>query len=165
MKQLVADSSPLIVLAVSGLLEVLREVAGEIVVPSTVFDECTQHRYKPGTLALLNAESARLLTVHPDADASMLDNAPALDAGEKAALVLALQLRQAVLMDERLGRQVAALHEIPVIGSSGVLLAAKRRGLIRAVKPILTQWQTLGYFLSPALLAAVPTRAGEPPAS
>jgi predicted nucleic acid-binding protein len=164
-KRLVADSSPLIVLALSRLLEVLCEVAGEIVVPATVFDECTHHRHKPGALALSSAESVGLLTVHPDADASLLDDVFALDAGEKAALALARQLRQPVLMDERLGRQVAALHKIPVIGSAGVLLAAKRRGLIPAVQPILAQWQTHGYFLAPSLLTAVLTRAGESSAS
>ncbi|GHU06597.1 hypothetical protein FACS1894158_13510 [Betaproteobacteria bacterium] len=161
MKTVVADASPLIVLATCSLLPVLRQVAGKIVVPATVFAECTVFRHKPGASALLQAKSAGLLKVHADGDAALLGEVPALDAGEIAALALALQLRHPVLMDERLGRRVAAVHKIPVIGSAGVLLAARQRGLIPAVRPFLKEWQEYGYFLSPSLVEAVLMRAGE----
>jgi predicted nucleic acid-binding protein len=68
-------------------------------------------------------------------------------------------------MDERLGRQAAAAHGIAVIGSAGILLAAKQRNIIEAVHPILQSWQSLGYFLSPSLIATVLQRAGESPES
>jgi len=161
MKLVVADSGPLIVLARSGLLEVLRQVAGEVLVPATVFAECTGDVRKPGAHAILVARDAGLLSVHADVAATALGNIAALDAGELAALALALHLKQPVLMDERLGRQVAALHQIAVVGSAGVLLMAKRRGLIAAVGPVLASWQAMGYFLAPALLQAVLARAGE----
>jgi predicted nucleic acid-binding protein len=48
-----------------------------------------------------------------------------------------------------------------VIGSAGILLAAKARGLLPAVAPILATWREWGYFLAPALLEAVLIRAGE----
>jgi predicted nucleic acid-binding protein len=63
------------------------------------------------------------------------------DKGEIAAIVLALELGEAILMDERLGRPAAAAQGVEVIESAGVLLAAKRKKLIGEVRPILQTWQ------------------------
>jgi predicted nucleic acid-binding protein len=63
--------------------------------------------------------------------------------------------------DERLGRRVASGQGLVVIGSAGLLLAAKGRTLIPAVRPVLEAWAGWGYFLSAELKAAVLARAGE----
>jgi len=55
-------------------------------------------------------------------------------------------------MDERLGRNVARIHKIPVVGSAGILLAAKERGFVSEIATILTAWRSWGYFLSPQLI-------------
>jgi predicted nucleic acid-binding protein len=161
-KVIVADSSPLIVFARSELLPMLRQIVGEIVVPQTVYEECTGDMSKPGAQIIAEAHHAGLLTVHPDALIQALPaNMPMLDRGEIAAISLAIELAEPILMDERLGRQAAAAHGLAVIGSAGILLAAKRKGLIAAVHPVLLAWQHFGYFLSPALIAIVFDRAGE----
>lgn len=162
MKLVVADSSPLIVFARSGLLDVLRQVVGEIVVPQTVYEECTGDMSKPGAQIITEAYHANFVTVHADSRVLALPrNMPMLDKGEIAAISLAIELSEPVLMDERLGRQAAAAHGLSVIGSAGILLAAKRKGLVSAVHPILLAWQSFGYFLSPALIETVLQRAGE----
>lgn len=161
MKLIIADSGPLIMLARSGLLDVLRQIAGSIVVPATVFEECTRDNRRPGAAAIVAALASGQLAVHAGTDPRPLGDVPTLDAGEISALALALELKQPVLMDERLGRQVAALHRIAVVGSAGILLAAKQKGLVPAITPILRQWQEWGYFLSPTLLAIVLERADE----
>jgi predicted nucleic acid-binding protein len=84
-----------------------------------------------------------------------------LDIGELAAIRLALALRCPILMDERLGRQAAQRQGLTVIGSAGLLIAAKQRGLIPAVPAILDQSRRSDYFLSAALVQAVLKRAGE----
>lgn len=162
MKLIVADSSPLIVFARSDLLPILRQVVGEIVVPQTVYEECTGDMYKPGAKIIAGAYQAGLLTVHHDSLVVALStNMPMLDKGEIAAISLAIELSEPILMDERLGRQAAAAHDLSVIGSASILIAAKRKGLIAAVQPVLLTWQSFGYFLSPALIATVLERAGE----
>ncbi len=162
MKLVVADSSPLIVFARSELLPILRQVIREIVVPQTVYEECTGDMSKPGAKIIAEAHHARLLTVHPDSLVQALPtNMPMLDKGEIAAISLAIELSEPILMDERLGRQAATAHGLAVIGSAGILLTAKRKGLIAAVHPILLTWQNFGYYLSPALIATVLERAGE----
>jgi predicted nucleic acid-binding protein len=161
-KLVIADSSPLIVFARSNMLEILRQVVGEVIVPVTVYEECTGDINKPGARLIFQANKAGLITVHPDSLVPLpTKNMPMLDKGEISALALALELGNPVLMDERLGRQAAVAHGIAVIGSAGILLAAKQKGLIDSVQPILLLWQSVGYFLSPALIANVLKRAGE----
>jgi len=163
-KGIVADSSPLIVLARSGLIPVLRRLANEVFVPATVMAECSADGSKPGAQAIRQACDAALIDVRPDFDRRWPGGPPvALDAGELAAIAMAGELGCPVLMDERLGRQVARLHGVSVMGGAGILLAAKSRGFVPAVAPILTEWKRWGYFLSSELLAAVLARAGEQP--
>lgn len=161
MRRIIADSSPLIILARSGLLDVLRQVVGDVVVPVTVSNECTHDNRKPGAIAIIRAQVDGQIGVLDDVNPALLGQVPTLDAGEISVLALALELHQPVRMNERLGRQVAAVHRITVVGSAGVLLAAKQQGLIPAVAPLLRQWQGMGYFLAPALLQAVLARANE----
>jgi predicted nucleic acid-binding protein len=159
MRAIVADASPLIMLARSELLDVARHVAGDLVVPNIVWEECSRDASRPGAGVLIAARKAKRIDIR---DAQWSGPAlPALDAGELAAIALALTLRCPVLMDERLGRRVATDQGLIVIGSAGLLLAAKGKGLIPAVRPILEAWASWGYFLSAELKAAVIARAGE----
>lgn len=94
----------------------------------------------------------------PDSDLS--EELSGLDAGELAAIRLASALQCPVLMDEP-WTAGGASEKLTVIGSAGILLGAKQRGLIPAVAPILDQWRHSGYFLSMAVVQAVLGRAGE----
>ena len=58
MSCIVADTGPLLMFGRSGLLVVLREIAGDILVPATVFLECTRDTAKPGASMLLDAQAA-----------------------------------------------------------------------------------------------------------
>jgi predicted nucleic acid-binding protein len=159
MRMIIADASPLMMLARSGLIDVLRVLAGKVIVPEAVWNECIGGGARPGATAILSARQAGHIEVR--ADAVLNAPLPALGAGEVSAIALAMELGCPVLMDERLGRRVASLHGVRVIGSAAILIAAKERGLIPAVKPVLLDWRAAGYFLSEALLRAVLQRAGE----
>jgi predicted nucleic acid-binding protein len=163
-KLIVSDASPLIVIARTGLIPVLNEMVEEVVIPEAVYAECTRNPRLPGADALHAAVVSGRIHVRPDAAGS--DGGPdvegaGLGAGELAAIRLALALHCPVLMDERLGRQAARRHKLTVIGSAGLLIVAKQRGLIPAVAPILDQWRKSGYFLSSAIVTAVLERVGE----
>jgi uncharacterized protein len=159
MRMIVADASPLIMLARSGLIDVLCVIAGEVIVPEAVWDECMTDGSRPGSKAILAAQKAGHIIIRVD---EMLNGPlPALGAGEIAAIALAKELGCPVLMDERLGRRVASLHSVQVIGSAAILIAAKQRGLISAVKPVLMDWRTAGYFLSETFIQAVLQRVDE----
>ena len=164
MKLIVSDASPLIVIARTGLIPVLNGMIEEVIIPETVHAECTLDLTLPGAQAIRAAVEAGHIHARPDVvrpDADPDEALTGLDAGELAAIHLALALQCPVLMDERLGRQVARRRGLTVIGSAGLLLGAKQRGLVPAVAPILDQWRQSGYFLSEALIKALLERAGE----
>ena len=164
MKLIVCDASPLIVIAKTGLIPVLNGMAEEVIIPATVYAECTLDIALPGAQAVRAAVETGQIQARPDVarpDADPDKELTGLDAGELAAIHLALALKCPVLMDERLGRQVARRRGLAVIGSAGLLLGAKQHGLVPAVAPILDRWRQSGYFLSKAVIQAVLERAGE----
>jgi predicted nucleic acid-binding protein len=75
---------------------------------------------------------------------------------------LATIVQSPILIDDAIGREVARAHNIGVIGGCGILLLAKKQGLISKVEPILQSWKDgLGYRLSDSLVAQVLMKAGE----
>ena len=61
-----------------------------------------------------------------------------LERGEAEAIVLALELNtEFLIIDENPGRAIARQYGINIIGVLGVLLEAKRQGLIVAVKTLM----------------------------
>jgi predicted nucleic acid-binding protein len=159
MRLIVADSSPLIAFARSDHLGLLCAVVSTVHVPHTVFQECVHDLAKPGARRIQQAVVDGMIFCLPDAGLpSSLEVAP-IDVGEKAAIALAIAQNCPILVDERMGRIVARRHDIDVISSAGILLAAKSKGLIPAVGPILGQWIDFGYRLSNQLVAEVLRRA------
>ena len=86
-----------------------------------------------------------------------------LDLGESEALALALEIRaDLILIDEAAGRAMAKRMGVPFIGVFGVLLEAKRSGLIGAVLPLLDRLQNdHGFYLSAPVRDEVLRLAGE----
>ena len=86
-----------------------------------------------------------------------------LDVGEASVIATALQLGvSAAIIDERKARRIASrVYRLEVKGSAGLLVEAKRRGLIPSVGACLKGMVDAGYFLGPRLVAACLTAAGE----
>ena len=78
------------------------------------------------------------------------------DAGENEAMLLYKQKSaDKLLIDDKRGRKVAKINKISTIGSLGVLLAAKQKGLIPEVKPYIDKIKESRIFLSPSLIQMV----------
>jgi predicted nucleic acid-binding protein len=76
--------------------------------------------------------------------------------------MLALESRKAVVvLDDALARRVAEALGLRLTGTLGLLLDAKRAGLIPAVGPLLDQLQALRFRVAPHTRAAVLKLAGE----
>lgn len=86
-----------------------------------------------------------------------------LDQGERQVIQLGLSFTDPVLLllDDQAGRRTASALALPVIGTAGLLLLAKRRGLIPAVMPLLEAIRNNGYWLSDKLLEHVRQLAAE----
>ena len=84
------------------------------------------------------------------------------DAGETSAMLLYKEIAaDYLLIDDRRGRKVAKINQIRIIGSLGVLLQAKRVGLILAVAPLLQQIAASPVFIGADLVTVVLELAGE----
>jgi predicted nucleic acid-binding protein len=84
--------------------------------------------------------------------------------GETQVLMLALESRDAiVVLDDALARQTAENLGIRLTGTLGLLLDAKRAGIIAVVAPLLDRLQSLRFRLAPHTRAAVLKLAGEEP--
>ncbi len=66
-----------------------------------------------------------------------------------------------LLIDDRRGRKVAKINQISTIGSLEVLLAAKEKGLVVEVTPLLRLLEKSDIYLSPVLMITVLELAGE----
>jgi predicted nucleic acid-binding protein len=78
-----------------------------------------------------------------------------LHAGERDAISLALQVKaDAVIMDERRGREEAEKRGLRVIGTLGLLSVAHERGLVDLTAAFDLIRQTT-FHVSPKLLAAI----------
>jgi uncharacterized protein len=66
-----------------------------------------------------------------------------------------------VILDDGLARRFAETLNIRLTGTVGLLLDAKRAGLVPAVEPLLDQLQSLRFRLAPGTRKALLRLAGE----
>ena len=66
-----------------------------------------------------------------------------------------------VILDDRRARKVATSLGVAVIGTIGILIRAKRNGIIAAVKPVLDDLEATGFFVSKELKGEALRLAGE----
>jgi predicted nucleic acid-binding protein len=161
---IVADASPLILFARAGHLRLLADLFGEVVVPPRVAAEAyLDVPLRPGAAALAAAGAWLRIEAPTDQQAVAVLTA-AVDAGEAEAIALAVQRRLPLLIDDLAGRRAAHERGVPVTGSGGVLVVAKRRLLIDLVRPVLDDLLLQGLRLSPRLHRQLLQEAGELPA-
>ncbi|WP_446012094.1 DUF3368 domain-containing protein [Candidatus Electrothrix sp.] len=130
---IVSDSSPLISLAILRKLDLLEQFFDEIWIPRAVYHELTK-KGKPYFDDLKQFSINRVKDVQNELAVSLL--LKELDIGEAEAIVLALENNITdLLIDEYRGRRLAAAHGLSVIGTVGILLQAKKKKLIKEVKP------------------------------
>ena len=85
-----------------------------------------------------------------------------LGQGESEVLTLAMQKEEAVVvLDDLQARKCAALFQIPLTGSLGLLVMAKRTGHINAVKPEIEKLSKVGLRIDSAMLGRIYKNTGE----
>ena len=158
----VCDTGPLIALSLVDHLQILQRLFRRVAVPRAVLDEVSAGGgERPGCQAILAADWFEAVAdVAPD---PLL--AAELGAGEAAAIASAYGVgARLVLLDDRKARRIATgAYKLRVMGTAGVLVFAKRAGLIPAVRPLLEVMIARGYYLSQRLVDQTTSAAGEAP--
>ena len=134
---IVSDTSPLCNLQLVNCLWLLREIYGVVIIPDAVAAELAAASNKDiQNICNLEWIETRIVSLTDVAD--RLKRERGLDPGEADAIALAIELEaNDLLIDERLGRREALQLGLPVIGVLGILVAAKQRGLIPMVQPVM----------------------------
>lgn len=160
--RVVSNASPLINLARIGELDLLRHLYDRLLIPQAVWQEVVvEGAGQPGAAAV---EAADWIETREVADHDLVRvMQQSLDAGEAEAIALALEVEaDLLLMDERLGRATAQHVGLRYIGLVGVLITAKRRGLVDSIKSHLAALRdAAGFRLSEALYSRVLRDEGE----
>ena len=156
------NASPLILLSRGGHPKLLRPFARRIFVPQPVADEALrrgQQQQDPTARALAETDWLQVASVPPIPETIL---AWALGPGESAVLGLALTTpRMVAIIDDPAGRKCAHGHGIPVRGTLGIILAAKKTGVIPLARPVMEEFIRAGLYLSRSVLDEALRRMGE----
>ncbi len=148
----VSNSSTLIALHQIGHLDLLEKLFSSLLVPPAVVRETAR------TVPLPAWITERPLTQPVGPQILRASLGP----GESEAISLALEVDvRWIILDDRPARRLAEALGLPVIGTLGILLASKRRGLLPAIRPCVDALMNLGFRVAPDLYERVIADAGE----
>ena len=161
--KIVADTGPIIGLSKIGRISLLKKLTTEVLIPPIVYKEL---------YGKIGSESDQIDQALGDfvhvvelgsLELNLDEPLTNLGEGEKQSIFLASTLKREVLLliDDRAGRQAADSLNISKIGLVGILLLAKKRGLIDNVVSLLHELRTAGYWLSDEVIAVARKLAEE----
>ena len=161
MRKVVVNTTPLIALSHVGLLSILKELYGEIIIPDAVYRELS-----------VKAESVCKKTVDRSLDWIRVENIQnemakamyktQLHEGEVEVMILSKEIAaDVVIIDDANAKKHAKYLGLPVTGTLGVLIKAKQEGYVEALKPVLQQMIEHGIYISNSLVALCLKQVGE----
>jgi len=155
----IADSSALVALSICQVLPQIESLFGQLCVPDSVYKEVTI-KGKPEAKVLKRFLQTRVKSVNLE-DYS-IKNTVNLGRGELEAIALYINLSaELLIIDDAKAKKAAYANGLEVMGSIGVLLLAKERGLIEEIKPMLDLLDASDIHLSSKVIAKALELSGE----
>ena len=149
----ISNSSPLIALTQIGRLDLLQQLHPLVLIPPAVAREV-----EPTVPALPGWLVVQALSQPRQPHTVSASVGP----GEHEVISLGLELRaERLILDEQPARRLATSLGLRVIGTLGLLLAAKDRGLLTQVAPELDRLLAVRFFMDQELCDRVIRQAGE----
>jgi len=145
----ITDSTCLIGLERIQRLEILPKVFSPILIPPAVATE-------------VNLKRDWLRVQSPHNQSLVIALKTQLDPGESEAIALAVEYPETlIILDDLSAREMGLQLNLKVIGTVGLLLRAKRQGVISEVKPLLKALNEANFRISKALVEKALHLAGE----
>ncbi len=143
---MICNASPLICLSRANRLQLLREVFKTITLPEAVLKEVLVEG-KPGVPVLKEALKENWIKVEKPREILSLD----LGKGETAAISLAKEKKEKLLIDDFQAIKAAEFYEIPVLRTTTVLFLAVNKRILSKEEAlsILNKLIEEGYYISP----------------
>ena len=154
----VSDSTVLIALSSLGVLEILKNLYGRIIIPEAVYKELVRGEGKPGS-EIGSIDWIDVRTLAPQFKKYLEFD---LDEGEAETIALSEKIgADLILIDDYWARKIAEYKGLRYTGTLGILLKAKKKGLIKELKSLLNELLKRGFWISTELCNAVLKEAGE----
>ena len=156
MKIVVADTGALISLGLVGQLDQIANVFGEVYIASAVWKEIQDYT-NPDFDSVLSQLESRVISIQSKNYLSVI-----MDYGESESVILYEELKaDYLLIDDSKARKIAESLDVNCIGSIGLLIRAKQKGLISELKPIFEEWLENERYFSMTLLNSILKQIGE----
>lgn len=147
MHRVIVNSTPLIILCNIGKLEILKELYGEIRIPQAVYAEITAKK-DSACQQIVAADWIHVEQIQDQSDKMMYKSK--LHEGEVEVMILAQESKKTdvVVIDDNAAKKTAKYLGLPVTGTVGVLLKAKKYGIVKEIRPILESMKERGFYIS-----------------
>ncbi|HKI02552.1 MAG TPA: DUF3368 domain-containing protein [Thermoanaerobaculia bacterium] len=156
----VVNASPLIYLAHADLIELLQVEGPQVHVTRTVAEEILRRGPQDPTAQILE-NTPWLRQVEPVQPSPKVLSWK-LGPGETSVLSWALVHPGTVaIVDDLAARRCAEVLGVPFIGTLGLVLRAKRKGLLPAARPVVDKLLVAGMYLSERVLSRALALVGE----
>ena len=153
---LIADSSALVAIAIVDKLEILDKLFGKVLIPRAVYDEITIEN-REESKKLSNYTKDRVEDI-----SSKINFNITLGRGESEAIILYKEKNADFLLcDDKKAKKFAQNFGINVVGSLGILLKAKDKGLIEEIKPLIAILKSSKVFIDDKIYNIILELAGE----
>ena len=156
----VVNASPLILLGKIGRVALLGELSDELIVPEVVTREVGA---KPEGERIIS-EIASLPGARFESEIATSSEIAEWNLGRGESQVLALAgtyLRSRAVLDDLEARRCAQSLGLPLIGTLGVVLRAKRQGVIERARPVIEHLRSVGLYASDSLVEQALVHLGE----
>jgi len=159
MHKVISNTTPILSFIKLNRLDILRDIYKEIIIPEAVYEELEKGKHKyyvdfsdESWIKIFKVRNKNLINQFQDE----------LDKGEAEAIALAIEISaDLLLIDEKFGRKIAEKENIKISGTIGVLLKAKKLGIINEVKPLLYELIKKGNYYKDSFIKIVLNHAGE----
>ncbi len=161
MPNIIVNSTPIISLCIIGKLHLLKDLYGFVIIPEAVFNEISA-----------KADSVARKELHKSLDwiqikkienemAKMLYRSQLHD-GEVEVMILGKEINaELLIIDDKNAKKHAKYLGFNITGTLGVLIRAKRAGLIENIKPLITELVARNIYIDTKIIEYCLKEAGE----
>lgn len=152
MRNVIVNTTPLIALCHVGQIDLLKKMYGTISIPEAVYRELSA---KKESICKKQVD-ASLDWIHVYKIENQMAKAmfkTQLHDGEVEVMILAKEKNaDVVIMDDANAKKYAKYLKLPVTGTLGVLIKAKRQGYVSELKPIIQEMINKNIYISEKLM-------------
>ncbi|MCH8318192.1 MAG: DUF3368 domain-containing protein [Bacteroidetes bacterium] len=159
MLKVILDTTPILTLLKISKFSLLKDIYEKIIIPEGVYQEIEIGKNKEYYINLAELEWVKIEKIKNNQAIKYLAG---LDKGEAEVIILAEEINaDIVVIDEKIGREYAKRNNLNLTGTLGILIKAKNKRLIKAIKPLIDEMQNKGVWLNDKLIISVLKITGE----